>query len=46
MTSSLEITLDSGVVRGRVDRGLRTWRAIPYAAPPIGPWRFRAPQAV
>ena len=46
MTSPLEITLDSGVVRGRLDRGLRTWRAIPYATAPTGPWRFRAPQPV
>jgi len=46
VTSPLEITLDSGVVRGRLDRGLRTWRAIPYAAAPTGRWRFRAPQPV
>ena len=46
MTSPLEITLDSGVVRGRLDRGLRTWRAIPYATAPTGPRRFRAPQPV
>lgn len=46
MTDALDITLDSGMIRGRAICGLRTWRAIPYAAPPTGPLRFRAPRAV
>ncbi|WP_072805368.1 carboxylesterase/lipase family protein [Rhodococcoides yunnanense] len=36
-------TLD-GVVEGKVVGELVTWRGIPYAAPPIGPLRLRAPQ--
>lgn|GEM_PF-2430574 len=33
----------SGVVRGMLRRDLHMWRGIPYAAPPIGELRFRAP---
>ncbi len=50
MQSAPEVTIDSGVVRGRrfqhVDLHVDLWRSIPYAAPPIGPLRFRAPQPV
>jgi para-nitrobenzyl esterase len=35
-----------GEVEGVVRRGLRMWRDIPYAAPPLGELRFRAPQPV
>lgn len=35
-----------GLVRGRIRDGLHAWRGIPYAAPPAGPLRFRAPQPV
>ncbi|MFZ2174366.1 MAG: carboxylesterase/lipase family protein [Rhodococcus sp. (in: high G+C Gram-positive bacteria)] len=35
-----------GVVRGRRLGDLVTWRGIPYAAPPVGPLRLRAPQPV
>lgn len=34
----------AGRVRGRREAGLTVWRGVPYAAPPIGPLRFRAPQ--
>lgn len=33
----------SGRVRGRIEHGLAVFRGIPYAAPPEGPLRFRAP---
>lgn len=40
----LVIETTAGAVRG-VDRGgLRSWRGIPYAAPPVGPLRFVRPQ--
>ena len=35
-----------GPVRGAVNSGLRTWRGIPYAAPPVGELRLRLPQPV
>ena len=36
---------DSGRLRGRASAGLAVFRGIPYAAPPEGPRRFRAPVA-
>ncbi|MDT0310049.1 carboxylesterase/lipase family protein [Streptomyces sp. DSM 44917] len=41
-----EAATAEGVVRGRWWRGLRAWRGIPYAAPPTGALRFRAPEPV
>lgn len=40
----LSIETECGAVRGIVDDGVRTWRGIPYAAPPVGALRFCAPQ--
>jgi len=33
-----------GAVQGYVDDGVNHWRGIPYAAPPVGEFRFREPQ--
>ncbi|QBJ97499.1 carboxylesterase/lipase family protein [Rhodococcus sp. ABRD24] len=46
MTPSLEVSTTDGVVRGRRLGDLLAWRGIPYAAPPVGPLRLRAPQPV
>jgi para-nitrobenzyl esterase len=41
MSSIVETT--SGRVEGRVEDGVRVFRGIPYAEPPVGPLRFRPP---
>lgn len=48
LTVSPEMVVRSahGQVRGTVVNGIATFRGIPYAAPPFGPNRLRAPQPV
>src|SRR6476646_969112 len=43
---SLVVTTEGGDVQGALDRGARSWRGIPYAAPPTHERRWRAPDAV
>ncbi|MFP3670644.1 carboxylesterase family protein, partial [Priestia sp. SIMBA_032] len=38
------MTLSDGVVAGVRDGDIIRWRGIPYAAPPVGDLRLRAPQ--
>jgi para-nitrobenzyl esterase len=40
------VRVTGGTVRGVREGGTIAWRGIPYAAPPIGRLRFRAPQRV
>ncbi|RFA18240.1 carboxylesterase/lipase family protein [Subtercola boreus] len=40
----LDVVTQQGVARGVRERGIETWRGLPYALPPVGGWRFRAPQ--
>ena len=42
---SLRIHTASGVVEGVRDDGLAVFKGLPYAAPPLGALRWRAPQA-
>jgi para-nitrobenzyl esterase len=42
----IRATTASGVVEGFTRDGVHRWRSIPYAAPPVGPLRFRAPRPV
>src|SRR5262249_37686084 len=42
--STMEVTIEQGTLRGLEIDGLRRWRGIPYAAAPVGPLRWRAPQ--
>jgi para-nitrobenzyl esterase len=39
-----EFRTGAGVVRGRVEGGLRVFRGVPFAKPPVGPLRFRPPE--
>ena len=38
--------VESGELRGRIENDLLVFRGIPYAAPPVGELRWRAPQPV
>ena len=37
------VTIDSGTLSGTVDSGIEAYKDIPYAAPPVGPLRWRPP---
>jgi para-nitrobenzyl esterase len=41
-----EVTIDSGTIAGMTDAEIRVFKGIPFAAPPVGPNRWRAPQPV
>jgi para-nitrobenzyl esterase len=34
-----------GLVKGRADAGVAAFRGVPFGGPPVGPLRFRAPEA-
>jgi para-nitrobenzyl esterase len=40
------IETSAGRLRGRESEGLRIFRGVPYAEPPVGPLRFRPPEPV
>ena len=40
----LVVRTAAGAVRGRREAGLTAWRGIPFAAPPVGRLRLRAPE--
>src|SRR5262245_49410842 len=40
------VKVDGGLVAGVVDRGVRVFKGIPYAAPPVGSLRWKPPQPI
>jgi para-nitrobenzyl esterase len=38
------VTVSSGALAGRVEDGVVVFRGVPFAAPPVGPLRWRPPQ--
>ncbi|CAN5667944.1 hypothetical protein BH10ACT9_BH10ACT9_04650 [soil metagenome] len=38
------LNVDTGALRGTADGGVESWKGIPFAAPPVGALRWRAPQ--
>ncbi|NQE90126.1 carboxylesterase/lipase family protein [Nocardia terpenica] len=43
---TIDVATADGVLRGRRGRRVARWRSVPYAAPPVGELRLRAPQPV
>jgi para-nitrobenzyl esterase len=39
------VTIDTGTLSGTSEKTVIAYRGIPYAAPPVGPLRWKAPQA-
>ena len=46
IATALRVTTSAGALDGRDSAGVAYWRNIPFAAPPIGPLRWRPPQPV
>ncbi|MFU0892382.1 carboxylesterase family protein, partial [Kluyvera sichuanensis] len=44
--SATRVETRQGTLTGVVDEDVYRWSGIPYAAPPVGPLRWRAPQPV
>ncbi|WP_229451962.1 carboxylesterase/lipase family protein [Massilia niastensis] len=38
------IRIDTGKIEGAISHGIASWKGIPFAAPPVGALRWRAPQ--
>jgi para-nitrobenzyl esterase len=43
---TIRVTVDSGTIEGFTRDGVHRWRSVPYARPPVGKLRLRAPQPV
>lgn len=40
------VTIGDGTVEGTIENGIKTFKGIPYAAPPVGDLRWKEPQPV
>jgi para-nitrobenzyl esterase len=43
---TIRVTIDSGIIEGFTADGVHRWRSVPFARPPVGRLRLRAPQPV
>ena len=41
-----QVKVEQGIVEGTVEDGLTVYKGIPFAAPPVGDLRWKAPQPV
>ena len=39
-----QVKVEQGIVQGSLEDGLRVFKGIPFAAPPVGDLRWKAPQ--
>jgi para-nitrobenzyl esterase len=46
LASAAEVRTDAGRLRGTATQGVVAYEGVPYAAPPVGPLRWREPQPV
>ena len=46
MAQIAQARVTGGTVAGTVERGLSMFKGVPFAAPPVGPLRWKAPQPV
>jgi para-nitrobenzyl esterase len=40
----VSVTVETGALKGSIEDGVASWKGIPFAAPPVGALRWRAPQ--
>ena len=43
-TAAPIVKVANGALSGSVEEGVASWKGVPFAAPPVGPLRWRAPQ--